>query len=154
MSRASRQFDWRSQISQQSSRQTRRCKLPVQTKADSSPDYIVFGRLLQIGGRSFQVKLESGKKSLSEKHSNLDWPEYRMFAQIEAGKTQESMYPQKLLQWRRRTFQEKPNHKNHCRFFPDKFPVGTGRNRLVSLRQWALIGYQRWSHRWLISVLV
>tara|TARA_S200000501_G_scaffold368755_1_gene407080 strand:- start:2366 stop:2740 length:375 start_codon:yes stop_codon:yes gene_type:complete len=123
-------------------------------KADSSPDCIVFGRLLQIGGRSFQAKLESGKKSLSEKHSNLDWPEYRRFVQIEAGKTQECMYPQKLLQWRRRTFQEKPNHKNHCRFFPDKIPVGTGRNRLVSLRQLALIGYQQWSHRWLISVLV
>ena len=154
MSLASRQFDWRIQISQHSSQQTRRCKLPVRTKADSSPGCIVFGWLLQIGERSFQAKLESGKKSLSEKHSNLDWPEYRMFVQIEAGKTQGRMYPQKLLQLRRRTFREKPNHKNHCRFFPDKFPVGTGRSRLVSLRQWALIGYQQWSRRWLISVLV
>ena len=154
MSRASRQFDWRSRISQHSSRQTRRCKLPVRTKADSSPDCIVFGRLLQIEERSFQARLESGKKSLFEKHSNLGWLGYMRFVQIEAGKIQESMYPQRLLQWRRRTFQEKPSHKNHCQFFPDKFPVGTGRSRLVSLRQWSLIGYQQWSRLWLISVLV
>ena len=135
MSRASRRFDWRSRISRHSSRQTRRCKLSVRTKADSSPDCIVFEMLLQIGKRNFQAKLESGKKSLSGKHSNLGWLEYTKFAQIEAGKSRGRMYPQKLLQLRKHTFQEKPNHKSHCQFFPDKFPVGTGRNRLGSLHQ-------------------
>ena len=149
----SKQFDWKSLMSQHSSRQTRWCNLPVRTTADSFPDCIVFGRLLQIGERSFQAKLESGKKSLSEEHSNLGWLKYTRFVQTEAGKTRGSTYPQKLLQWRRRTFQEKPNHKNHCLFFLDKFPVGTGRSRLVSPRQWSLIDYQQRSHRWLISVL-
>ena len=152
MSQASRQFDWRIRISHHSSRQTRRYRLSVRTKADSSPDYIVFGRSLQIGERSFQAKLESVRKSLSEKHSNPGWLGYTRFVQIVVGKIQVSMCPRKLLQWRRRTFLEKPNHKNHCRFYPDKFPVGTGRSRLVSPRQWSLIDYQQRSHRWLISV--
>lgn len=149
----SKQFDWRSLMSQHSSRQKRRCNLPVRTRADSFLDCIVFGRSLQIGERSFQAKLESVRKSLSEKHSNPGWLGYTRFVQIVVGKIQVSMYPRKLLQWRRRTFQEKPNHKNHCRFYPDKFPVGTGRSRLVSPRQWSLIDYQQRSHRWLISVL-
>ena len=148
----SKQFDWRSLMSQHSSRQTQRCNLPVRTRADSFLDCIVFGRSLQIGERSFQAKLESVRKSLSEKHSNPGWLGYTRFVQRVVGTIQGSMYPQKLLQWRRRTFQEKPNHKNHCRFFLGKFPVGTGSSRLVSPRQWSLIDYQQRSHRWLISV--
>lgn len=150
----SKQFDWRSLMSQHSSRRTRRCNLPVRTRADSFLDCIVFGRSPQIGERSFQAKLESVRKSLSGKHSNLGWLVYKRFVQVVVGKIQGSMYPQKLLQWRRRTSLEKLYHKNHCRFFPDKFQVGTGRSRLVSPRQWSLIDYQGWSHRWLISVLV
>ena len=150
----SKQFDWRSLMLQHSSQRTRRCNSPVRTRTDSFPDCIVFGRSPQIGERSFQAKLESVRKSLSEKHSNLGWLVYTRFVQVVVGKFQGSMYPQKLLQWRRRTFREKPNHKNYCRFFPDKFQVGTGRSRLVTPRQWSLIDYQQWSHRWLISVLV
>ena len=150
----SKQFDWRSLMSQHSSRRTRRCNLPVRTRADRFLGCIVFGRSPQIGERSFRAKLESVRKSLSEKHSNLGWLVYTRFVQVVVGKFQGSMYPQKLLLWMRHTLQEKPNHKNYCRFFPDKFQVGTGKSRLVSPRHWSLIDYQRWSHRWLISVLV
>tara|TARA_B100000575_G_scaffold276632_1_gene262222 strand:- start:12 stop:338 length:327 start_codon:yes stop_codon:yes gene_type:complete len=107
-----------------------------------SPGCIVFGRLLQIEKRSFQVKLESGKRSHSGEHSILGWLEYTRFVLTEAGRIPGRMYPQRLLLWMRHTLQEKPHHKNPRQFVPGKFQVGIGRNRFVSLHQLALIGLQ------------
>ena len=147
-------FDWRSRSSQHSSLETLRCRLTVPAKADMSQGRIVFGRLLQIEKRSFQVKRESGKRSHSGEHNILDWLEYTRFVLTKAGRTPGHIYPQRLLLWMRHTLQEKPHHKNYHQFLPGKFLVGTGRNRFVSLHQLALIGPQQWSRRWSMSLIV
>ena len=66
------------------------------------------------------MKLESGKKSLSEEHSNLDWLGYRMFVQIEADKTQGRMYP-RVAPVEETNLPGEAESQEPLPVFPDKF---------------------------------
>ena len=119
---------------------------PVQMKTGSFLGCIVFGKLLRVEERSYQGKMESGKRTRSGIQSNPDWPVYMKFDRIEAGMTQGHTCPQKLLQLRGHTFLGRRYRMNRYQFFPDKFLADTGRIRLVSLHRLTLFDY-RWSSR-------
>ena len=67
-------------------------------------------------GDEISASLESGKKSLSEEHSNLGWLGYTRFVLIGAGKIRGEHVSSEVAPVEETYLLEKPNHKNYCQF--------------------------------------